>query len=97
MQFIQRLAFVLAVLCSSCLSLAATYYVNASASGTAGNDSANGTTTTTPWLTLGKLNDNIATGDTVYLSGDFYATGEGISINSLSNVTIAQWAGMPQA
>jgi len=98
MQFIQRLAFVLAVLCSACLSIAADIYVNASSTSPVGNDS-NAGTSAAPYLTLGKVTSVIASGDTVYLAGEFQG-GSGatnLEFNGFDNVTIVQWQGMPQA
>lgn len=73
---------------------AVTYYVNASALGTTGSDSANGLTTTTPYLTLGKLVTVITTNDTAYLSGTFE---ESITLTTPSGESYRQWVGMPQA
>lgn len=53
-----------ALLCAATASAyAATYYVDA----TAGNDANNGTTTTTAWKTLAKVNSSVTSGDTVKL------------------------------
>lgn len=53
----------------------ATYYVSS-----AGNDSNNGTSTATPWLTSTKVNATIGSGDTVYFNGGDTFSGSTITV-----------------
>ena len=97
MKFVQRLAFVLAVLCSACLSIAADIYVNASSTSPVGNDS-NAGTSAAPYLSLNKATTVVASGDTIYLAGEFQG-GSGATqlvFSGLTGVTVQQWSGMPQ-
>jgi len=54
---------------------AATYYVDKNSIGGKCSDFNNGTSTTTPWCTLGKANSSVAPGDTVYVrAANYYET-----------------------
>lgn len=73
---------------------AATYYVSPS-----GNDSANGTTTSTPWKTIAKVNSlNFAAGDSILFKGGatffgslyFDAADAGVSLN---RITVGSYEG----
>lgn len=68
--------------------------------GSLGSDSNNGTSTSTPFLTLTHLQSVIQTGDTAYLAGRFYTpdgTLTAFSVTNKNNITIAQWEGQAQA
>lgn len=69
----------------------ATYYVDASG----GNDSNNGTTTGTPFLTLAKCVAVAAAGDTFNLKGTFRETAD--FSDKGNNITLQQWEGQTQA
>lgn len=93
MKLIRSLAFLLAVVCAAHIGLAADIYVHA----VTGNDTTGTGASGAPYKTLAKVNTLVASGDNVYLAGEFDAVGSGLNINGLSSVLIAQWSGQDQA
>ncbi|MCC6230588.1 MAG: hypothetical protein IT432_15355 [Phycisphaerales bacterium] len=65
------------------------YYVQA----TTGSDANNGSAGA-PFRTMARLQTSMKSGDRAYLSGVFR---ESLYLEGLSNITVAQWAGRPQA
>jgi hypothetical protein len=65
---VRGLAIVLGVLLAAAPALGATYYLSNS-----GNDSASGTSSSTPWATLSQANSHVAPGDVVILAPGTYA------------------------
>ena len=64
-----RYALIMLLLCFSLTLSATTYYV-----ATNGSNSNNGTTTSTPWLTLQYGIDHVKAGDILYIRGGTYRT-----------------------
>ena len=78
------IALSLLILILACPSWAATYYVSNS-----GSDSATGTSISTPWRTIAKVNAATAEGDTVFLNkGDVWA--ESLIVPA-ANVTVSSY------
>ncbi|MCC6230589.1 MAG: hypothetical protein IT432_15360 [Phycisphaerales bacterium] len=85
-----RAFFVVLVVCCACVSgRGADYYVHASL----GVDNSPGSESQ-PWRSLAKLSQVMASGDRAFLAGEFR---ERLYLAGLSNITVAQWPGEPQA
>jgi len=94
-----RYALIMLLLCFSLTLSATTYYV-----ATNGSNSNNGTTTSTPWLTLQYGIDHVKAGDILYIRGGTYRTTgnasssalltmSGMAGTSSSHITISAYPG----